>query len=176
MVVSPYVYLNKTFLALGSNVGNWKLNFNGCLSELQKIGELVFIGNIYISKPYGYKEQNNFYNSAVEFHTNSSPIKLMNELQFIEKKLHKNKLIKNGPRRIDIDIIFFNSLKINHANLVIPHPRAANRDFVIFPLCDIDPYFKHPVEKKSLKKLKGEIKDVYIEKKIKQLINLFEIH
>jgi len=170
------VYLNKVFLALGSNVGNWKLNFNGCLSELQNIGELVSIGNIYISKPYGYKEQNNFYNTAIELHTTSSPIKLLNELKLIEKKLHKNKLIKNGPRRIDIDVIFFNSLKINHSSLVIPHPRALNRDFVIFPLCDIDPYFKHPVEKKTLKKLKEEIEDVYIEKKIKQPIDLFVIH
>ena len=176
MVVSLYVYLNKVFLALGSNVGNWKLNFNECLRELQKIGEIGSIGNIYISKPYGYKDQNNFYNTAIKFHTSSSPIKLLNEFKLIEKKLHKNKLIKNGPRRIDIDIIFFNSLKINHGNLVIPHPRAANRDFVIFPLCDIDPYFKHPVEKKTLKKLKREIKDVYIEKKIKQPIDLFVIH
>jgi len=170
------VYLNKAFLALGSNVGNWKFNFNRCLNELQNIGKLVSIGDIYISKPYGYKEQNNFYNTAIELHTTSGPIKLLNELKLIEKKLHKNKLIKNGPRRIDIDIIFFNSLKINHANLVIPHPRAANRDFVIFPLCDIDPYFKHPVEKKSLKILKGEIEDIYIEKKIKQPIDLFVIH
>ena len=176
MVVSLYVYLNKVFLALGSNVGNWKLNFNGCLSELQNIGELVSIGSIYISKPYGYKEQNNFYNTAIEFHTTSSPIRLLTELKLIEKKLHKKKLIKNGPRRIDIDIIFFNSLKISYANLIIPHPRAANRDFVIFPLCDIDPYFKHPVEKKSLKKLKGEITDIYIKKKIKQPIDLFVIH
>jgi len=169
------VYLNKVFLALGSNVGNWKFNFNRCLNELQNIGKLVSIGDIYISKPYGYKEQNNFYNTAIELHTTSGPIKLLNELKLIEKKLHKKKLIKNGPRRIDIDIIFFNSLKINHANLEIPHPRAANRDFVIFPLCDIDPYFKHPVEKKSLKKLKGEIEDIYIEKKIKQPIDLFVI-
>ena len=165
MAVSLYVYPNKVFLALGSNVGNWKLNFNRCLNELQNIGKLVSIGNIYISKPYGYKEQNNFYNTAVEFHTTSSPMQLLNKLKIIEKKMHKKKLIKNGPRRIDIDIIFFNSLKISYVNLEIPHPRAANRDFVIFPLCDIDPYFKHPVEKKTLKKLKREIKDVYIEKK-----------
>ena len=169
------MYLSKAFLALGSNVGNWKLNFNRCLNELQNIGKLVSIGNIYISKPYGYKEQNNFYNTAVELHTTSSPMQLLNKLKLIEKKLHKKKLIKNGPRRIDIDIIFFNSLKISHANLEIPHPRAANRDFVIFPLYDINPYFKHPVEKKSLKKLKGEIKDIYIEKKIKQPIDLFVI-
>tara|TARA_B110000438_G_scaffold217351_1_gene210048 strand:- start:558 stop:1070 length:513 start_codon:yes stop_codon:yes gene_type:complete len=170
------VYPNKTFLALGCNIGNWKFNFNRCLSELKNIGKLVSIGNIYISQPYGYKEQNNFYNTAVEFHTKSSPIKLMNELQLIEKKLYKNKLIKNGPRRIDIDIIFFNSLKINQENLIIPHPRATNRDFVIFPLSDINPYFKHPIEKKSLKKLKEEIDDTYIEKKIMQRIDLFVIH
>ena len=176
MAVSLYVFPNKTFLALGSNIGNWKFNFNGCLSLLQNIGEIVSIGNIYISKPYGYKSQNDFYNTAVEFYTNSSPIKLMNELQLIEKNLHKNKFIKNGPRRIDIDIIFFNSLKLNKENLVIPHPRAVNRDFVSLPLCDIDRYFKHPIEKKSLKKLKKEIKDIYIKKKIKQRRDLFVIH
>ena len=159
------MYLNKVFLALGSNIGNWKVNFNNCLSELQNIGELISIGNIYISKPYGYKQQNDFYNTAVEFQTTLFPIKLMKELQLIEKKLHKNKLIVNGPRRIDIDIIFFNSLKISQENLVVPHPRAANRDFVIFPLCDIDPYFKHPVDNKILKKLKIEIQDKYIKKK-----------
>ena len=176
MAVSLYVFPNKTFLALGSNIGNWKFNFNRCLSLLQNIGKLVSIGNIYISKPYGYQNQNDFYNTAVEFYTNSSPIKLMNELQLIEKNLHKNKFIKNGPRRIDIDIIFFNSLKLNKENLVIPHPRAVNRDFVIFPLCDIDPYFKHPVKKKSLKKLRVEIEYIYIKKKIKQRKDLFVIH
>ena len=176
MAVSLCVYLNKVFLAMGSNIGNWKVNFNNCLKELGAIGNLVSIGNIYLSKPYGYKKQSDFYNTAVEFHTNSTPIKLMNELQILEKKLHKNKFIKNGPRRIDIDIIFFNSLKINNVNLVIPHPRSANRDFVIFPLCDIDPYFKHPVKKKSLKKLRVEIEYIYIKKKIKQRKDLFVIH
>ena len=170
------MYPNRVFLALGSNIGNWKSNFNSCLKELKKIGLLIAIGNIYISRPYGYKKQKYFYNTAVELMTIYEPIQLIKKLHIVEKKLHKNKLIKNGPRRIDIDIIFFNSLKINHGNLVIPHPRAANRDFVIFPLCDIDPYFKHPVEKKTLKKLKREIKDVYIEKKIKQRKDLFVIH
>ena len=156
-------------------MGNWKFNFNRCLSELQHIGELVSIGNIYVSKPYGYKNQNDFYNTAVKFHTPSSPIQLLQKLQLIEKKLHKKKLIKNGPRRIDIDIIFFNSLKINYENLVVPHPRAINRDFVISPLCDIDPYFKHPTINKVLKKIKIEIPDKYIEKKIKQPKDLFVI-
>jgi len=175
MDASLYVYPNKVFLALGSNIGNWKVNFSRCLRQLQNIGELKLIGNIYVSKPYGYKDQNDFYNTAVEFHTVSSPIQLVKELQLIEKKLHKKKIIKNGPRRIDIDIIFFNALKLNQKNLVIPHPKATNRDFVIFPLCDIDPFFKHPVKNKLLKKLKIELRDKYIEKKIKQPKDLFVI-
>ena len=170
------MYLNKTFLALGSNVGNWKLNFNRCLSELENIGKLVSIGSIYVSKPYGYKQQNNFYNTAVKFYTKSGPIKLMNELQLIEKKLYKNKLITNGPRRIDIDIIFFNSIIFKRDQLIIPHPQAKNRDFVIFPLFDIDPFFKHPTEKKSIKKIKIDLKDKYIEKKIMQPKESFVIY
>ena len=66
-------------------------------------------------------------------------------IKIIEKKLYKNKIIQNGPRRIDIDIIFFNALKFSHENLVIPHPRASSRDFVLFPLCDINPFYFHPV-------------------------------
>ena len=170
------MYLNKTFLALGSNVGNWKFNFNQCLNALENIGKLVSIGNIYVSKPYGYKEQNNFYNTVVKFYTKSSPIKLMNELQIIEKKLHKNKLIKNGPRRIDIDIIFFNSIVFNRDKLIIPHPQAKNRDFVMFPLFDIDPFFKHPTEKKSIKNIKINLRDQYIEKKIRQQKESFVIY
>jgi len=175
MAVCLYVYLNKVFLALGSNVGNWKVNFNSCLNQLQNIGELKSIGNIYVSKPYGYTEQSNFYNTAVELQTTYGPIELIKKIQLIEKKLHKKKLIKNGPRRIDIDIIFFNSLTINQENLILPHPRAINRDFVIFPLCDIDPFFKHPIVNKSLKKLKIELQVKYIEKKIKQPKDLFVI-
>ena len=176
MVVSLYVFQNKVFIALGSNVGNWKINFNKCLKQLKKIGQLKAIGNIYISKPYGYEYQENFYNTAIELHTFYQPKQLIKKIQFIENILHKKKEIKNGPRRIDIDIIFFNSLKFNSENLVIPHPRANSRDFVIYPLCDINPLFKHPIEKKSLKNLKNDIEKNYIEKKIKQPKDLFLIH
>ncbi len=174
--VSQLVLRNKAFLALGSNVGNWKANFNLCLLELNKISNLKAIGNIYVSKPYGLKKQNNFYNTVVKIETKKGPLQLINIIKLIEKKLHKNKTIKNGPRRIDIDIIFFNSLKFFHNNLTIPHPRAEQRDFVLFPLYDIDPFFNHPVSKKSIKKLKQEIKIKYIKKKIMQPKDLFSIH
>ena len=170
------MFQNKAFLALGSNVGNWKVNFNHCLIEIQKIGQLIAIGNIYVSKPYGFREQNNFYNTVIELNINFTPIQLIKKLKLIEKKLHKNKAFTNGPRRIDIDIIFFNSLEFNKDNLIIPHPKAKSRDFVIFPLCDINPFFTHPIEKKSIKKLKKELQEKYIKKKITQPKGSFVIH
>ena len=170
------MFPNRALIALGSNVGNWKINFNVCLKELRKISYITAIANIYMSKPYGYKFQNNFYNTAVELKTSSNPLQLMKKLQLIEKKMHKNKTKENGPRRIDIDIIFFNNLKFDQEVLTIPHPRATARDFVIYPLFDIDPFYKHPVEKKSIKQLKMEIKDIYILRKIMQPKDSFVIY
>ena len=170
------MFPNRVLIALGSNVGNWKINFNVCLKELGKISYITAIANIYMTKPYGYELQNNFYNTAVEIKTSSNPLKLMKQLQLIEKKMHKNKTIENGPRCIDIDIIFFNNLKFDQEGLIIPHPRATTRDFVIYPLFDIDPFYKHPVEKKSIKQLKMEIKDIYILRKIMQPKESFVIY
>ena len=170
------MFQNKAFLALGSNIGNWKVNFNYSLIELKKISRLKAIGNIYLSKPYGYQQQNDFYNTVVEIETNNNPIQLINKIKLIEKKLYKNKTKKNGPRRIDIDIIFFNSINILYKNLIIPHPRVAERDFVLFPLYDIAPFLNHPVLRKSIKKLKNELKTTYIKKKIMQPQGSFVIH
>jgi|TARA_B100000965_G_scaffold65365_1_gene51132 2-amino-4-hydroxy-6-hydroxymethyldihydropteridine diphosphokinase len=167
---------NKVFLALGSNVGNWKVNFNSCLMELKKISKLKAIANIYVSKPYGYKKQNDFYNTVVEVKTRNNPFQLMNQIKIIEKKLHKNKILINGPRRIDIDIIFFNSLNISYKKLIIPHPRVSERDFVLLPLFDIDPFFKHPQSKKSIKALTTALKTTYIKKSIRQPKEMFVIH
>ena len=147
------MFQNKVFLALGSNIGNWKKNFNYSLIELSKISNIIAIGNIYVTKPYGFKKQDDFYNTALEIETKDTPFQLINKIKLIEKKLHKNKIFKNGPRRIDIDIIFFNSLKIYYKNLIIPHPRAHLRDFVLRPIADIDSNFIHPTKKISIRNL-----------------------
>ena len=170
------MYPNKVFLALGSNTGNWKINFNLCLLELKKISQLVSIGNIYVSKPYGFKYQNDFYNTVLEIQTKFKPMQLINKLKLIEKKLYKNKVIKNGPRRIDIDIIFYNFIKYSYNKLIIPHPRMNDRDFVIYPLNDINPFYIHPIEKKNIKKLKKEIKKIFIKKIIVQPKKSFLIY
>ena len=168
MDVSLSVYPNRSILALGSNVGNWKINFNQCLKKISSYGLITGIGNIYVSKPCGKIPQKNFHNTAIELMTNRTPLQLMYGLQLVEKVLKKNKTLTNGPRRIDIDIVFYNQLVFQNHQLTIPHPRAFKRDFVLYPINDIDPFYFHPTQNKTIKSLIEGLNEKYIEKTIMQ--------
>ena len=158
--------LNKVYIALGTNTGNWKNNFNQSFIQLNKIGHITNFGSVYLSNPYGFKDQDFFYNTAIELTTTLGVMKLMEELKIIEKKIQKNKLFTNGPRRIDLDIIFFNKMMIKKKSVLIPHPRAHLRDFVLYPIYDMNPFFIHPSEKKTIKELINNLEEKYIFKKI----------
>ena len=160
------MYQNKIFIALGTNLGNWKNNFNQSFTQLDKLGDINQYSSIFLSKPYGYLEQNYFYNTAIELHTTLNPMQLFKKLQLIEKKIHKNKLFPNGPRRIDLDIIFFNKLLIKNNHLIVPHPRAHLRDFVLCPIEEMNPFFIHPKKKITIRELIKNLKEKYILKKI----------
>ena len=160
------MYPTSYYIALGTNVGNYRNNFSSAVVELSKIGSISKIANIYKSKPYGYLKQNYFYNTMVYLKSEIHPNELIKKIHLIERKLHKNKRIINGPRKIDLDIIFWDQKIFKNNNVVIPHPRAQERDFVLCPLCDITPFFKHPVSKLSLKDLIKNLKDHYVIEKL----------
>ena len=160
------MYPTNYYIALGTNVGNYINNFSHAIVELKKIGQVIKMANIYKSKPYGYLKQNFFYNSMVHLKSELLPTELMNKIQLIEKKLKKNKRIINGPRKIDIDIIFWGYKMFNNRELSIPHPRVSERDFVLFPLQDIAPNFRDPVSKITVKELIKELKNYYIVEKL----------
>ena len=160
--------VNKAYIALGTNIGNWKNNFNQSFILINKLGFIKKFSSFYLSNPYGYKDQNYFYNTAIELETNLEPRKLFNELQLIEKKLQKNKLFLNGPRRIDLDIIFFNKLVLTSSILTIPHKSAHKRDFVLLPLIELNPFFIHPAKKVPIKKLQKDIEENYVFKVIRR--------
>ena len=160
------VYPTNYYIALGTNVGNYRNNFSRAVFELSKIGNISKIANIYKSKPYGYLKQNYFYNTMVYLKSEIHPNELIKKIHLIERKLHKNKRIINGPRKIDLDIIFWDQKIFKNNNVVIPHPRAQERDFVLCPLCDITPFFKHPVSKLSVKELIKNLKDHYVIEKL----------
>ena len=160
------MYQTDSVIALGSNLGNSIYNLGCAIKELRKFGYISKIADVYISEPYGYKYQDNFYNTAVLLKTNKQPLELINIISQIEKKLKKNKRIINGPRNIDIDIIFYGKNKYFFSNLIIPHPRAKHRDFVLLPILDINPFIQHPTEKKSIKTLSAKLQKKYIIKKL----------
>lgn len=160
------MYPTSYYIALGTNVGNYRNNFSRAVFELSKIGNISKIANIYKSKPYGYLKQNYFYNTMVYLKSEIHPNELIKKIHLIERKLHKNKRIINGPRKIDLDIIFWDQKIFKNNNVVIPHPRAQERDFVLCPLCDITPFFKHPVSKLSVKELIKNLKDHYVIEKL----------
>ena len=162
------MYLNKVYIALGTDVGNWKNNFNQSFQLITKIGLIKKFSSFYLSHPYGHKNQNFFYNTAIELETNLAPTKLFYALQLIEKKLQKNKFFLNGPRRIDLDIIFFNKLVLTSSILTIPHKSAHKRDFVLLPLIELNPFYIHPTKKVPIKRLQKNIKENYVFKVIRR--------
>ena len=154
--------LNKAYIALGTNVGNWKNNFNQAIRLISKKGVITQLASVYLSQPYGYEQQHYFYNSALKLETTLSPYGLFDELQIIEKKLQKNKFFVNGPRKIDLDIIFFNKLILKSRKLTIPHYEAHLRDFVLLPLMEISPFFIHPLKKETISLMYKKLEDKYV--------------
>ena len=144
---------NTVYLSIGSNLGNKRNNI-----ELAKFN--LFLNNIRIERSSSYYESlswpetNNpkFYNIVLKVSTNLLPLDLINICKSIEIKLGRKKKAKNAPRECDIDIIDFNSKKMN-GHLILPHPRMHKRNFVLFPLFELDKTWKHPRTKRYIKSL-----------------------
>ncbi len=146
------------YLLLGSNLGDRANNIENALEELNKIGIIILKkSSLYETKPWGYTEQPDFLNLAIECSTNLTPFDLLREIKKIEIKLGRENTIKYGPRIIDIDIILYDNLILKSDTLTIPHPLMHKREFVLKPLCEIAPYLIHPEFKVSLKELLNQI-------------------
>lgn len=128
---------NKAFIGIGTNIGDRGKNIKNALVEIGKIANIKKKSSIHETKPVGYEDQNDFFNMAIEIETNLKPLDLIIKLQEIEHKMGRVRNIKNGPRVIDLDILTYNNKTINEPNLIIPHPRMSERDFVMKPLKEI---------------------------------------
>ncbi len=148
MAKQPDVYLS-----LGSNLGNRKANLSAALSMLSSVSDIKKLSPIYQTAPLGFEKQPNFLNMACLVSTRCSPKGFLREIKKIEKTVGRKKTFKNGPRVIDIDIIFWGNSVIDDRNLQVPHPRAAQRGFVLRPLARIAPSFVHPTLHKTIESL-----------------------
>ena len=114
-------YRYKSYIAIGSNVGNWRSNFNSALNLMNKFGHVKKVSRVYFTKPFGLTAQKYFHNAAFLFLTNLFFNELFIKMNAVEKLIKKNKLLENGPRRIDLDLIQFENLKVKNHLISIPH-------------------------------------------------------
>lgn len=132
--------MHKVYLSLGSNLGNKVDYLDKAVEELKKNDFIhkVKVSSYYSTDPVGYLDQDEFVNIAVSLETSLEPLLLLDICQNIELLLNRVRLIHWGPRTIDIDIILYDDLTMNNERLVIPHPRAMERSFVLIPLKELD--------------------------------------
>ncbi|MBF0387697.1 MAG: 2-amino-4-hydroxy-6-hydroxymethyldihydropteridine diphosphokinase [Candidatus Omnitrophica bacterium] len=126
------------YLALGSNLGERAGNITKALKQLGQNGvEVVKVSSYIETDPVGGPPQGLFINAAAKVETFLSPRELLTLIHQIESSFGRQRLVKNGPRPIDIDILLYDNLQIAEPDLVIPHPRMKERDFVMRPLAEI---------------------------------------
>ena len=170
------------YAGLGSNLGDRENNIKEAIGLIKEKCRILKISSLYETAPVGYKNQGYFLNCALKIKTDLKARELLEFFVFIEKKLGRIKVcvskprksadfllsadfplrIKNGPRIIDLDILFYGNGIINEKGLTIPHPRLHERLFVLQPLKEISKNFVHPILKKSileLHKLKSGVKN-----------------
>lgn len=141
------------YLALGTNLGNRIANLRAALSALPPQMTVVAKSHVYETPPWGYTEQDAFLNQVVKAETYLEPEPLLKHIKRLEVALGRVPSFQNGPRLIDIDILFYDDLILNTPSLVIPHPRLHERGFVLVPLNDIAPELEHPILKKTVREL-----------------------
>lgn len=142
----------KVFLGLGSNLGDRLDYIKQALEKLKKSGVKVRqVSSVYRSAPVEYEDQPDFLNIVAEVRTRLAPDKLLEVIHGIERSLGRERLPAGrqgahpkGPRTIDIDILLYDRERVDEPELVIPHPKMAERVFVLMPLLEIAPLAKFP--------------------------------
>jgi 2-amino-4-hydroxy-6-hydroxymethyldihydropteridine diphosphokinase len=152
--------MNKVYILLGSNLKNPSKQVDIATKHIQKlIGEVKRTSALYETAAWGNTNQPNFLNQVLVVHTNYDAQKILTKILAIEQKMGRIRTTKNAPRIIDIDIIFFNKEIIKNKDLIIPHPLLQQRKFVLIPLNELSPQFKHPILNKTIHQLLPICKD-----------------
>ncbi len=147
------------YLGLGSNLGNREENLDKALELLAQRMRIEKQSSVYDTEPLGNADQPRFLNIVCQVSTRLTPEGLLSLAKGIESKMGRHS--KTGePRPIDIDILLYGDMVVDTPDLVIPHPRMAERAFVLVPLNEIAPNIVHPVSGKKIKEMRKAVKEV----------------
>lgn len=144
---------HSVFIALGGNLGDRRANLIDAISQLRQNVRIELASSVYETEPAYVTDQPRFYNMVLQGHTDLEPEELLRFLQAVERRLGRERTIRYGPRPIDLDILIYGDRQHQSDALIIPHPRIAERAFVLAPLAEIAPGLVFPGQTEPVAKL-----------------------
>ena len=143
----------EVYLGLGANTGNRIKNLSRAIQAIAEQSTIGPVSSVYETEPVGYTEQPLFLNAAISISTETDPEQLLQRIKEIEHSMGRTPGFRNAPRPVDIDILFYDNRVLHSEQLTVPHPRLAERAFVLVPLAEIAPGLRHPENGKTIKEL-----------------------
>ncbi len=142
------------YLGLGSNIGDREAMLKAALDRLDAPDlRRRRVSSLYETEPIGFREQDWFLNLVAEFETTLFPKQLLHRMQKVELGLGRRRMVRNGPRTIDIDILLFGNAVMQTDELEIPHPRYRERRFTLAPLAELNPELRDPVTRQTVSEM-----------------------
>ncbi len=129
----------QAFLGLGSNMGDSRVILEEAVQALTETGEVVAVSSLYETEPVGGPEQDPFLNLVVELETSASARELLALAQRLEHTARRERVVRWGPRTLDVDVLLVGDARLKEPDLTVPHPRMHQRNFVMIPLLEIAP-------------------------------------
>jgi 2-amino-4-hydroxy-6-hydroxymethyldihydropteridine diphosphokinase len=152
--------LKTIYIALGSNLGDRADNLRQARERMQSPHlKVTRASSIYETEPRDLLDQPWFLNQVVEAETTLFPRQLLARLLKIEHEMGRQRLVANGPRIIDLDILLFGNVVVHAAGLEIPHPRLPDRRFVLEPLAELAPAIRHPRTGRTVREMLTQVMD-----------------
>ncbi|HBY07784.1 MAG TPA: 2-amino-4-hydroxy-6-hydroxymethyldihydropteridine diphosphokinase [Chloroflexi bacterium] len=145
------------YIALGTNLGDRLANLQSAIRQMPPEVTILAQSPIYQTPPWGYADQPDFLNQVVMAETNLPPQALLDYLKALEVRVGRTPTFRYGPRVVDLDILFYGDLIYAQAGLQIPHPKLHERAFVVIPLYDLNPDFRHPLTGQTIREMRSSL-------------------
>jgi len=156
--------IHTVYLGLGSNIGDRDANLSAALRALAGIATVERVSSVYDTAPMLYTNQPRFHNLVCQARISLAPGTLLHAVKEIERQLGRSSGPRYGPRVIDIDLLLYDRLILNTSALTIPHPRIAERAFVLAPLAELAPTLTHPVLGETMAELLRRVPEGDVER------------